>query len=208
MALEGEGNVNYIDDLSGFATNPEDGDDPTEGAEHIRLTKKAVYQSFPNVDGAVTVTDTELNTLTGTSLGSYVPVGGIIMFNGTITGLPANWKVCDGNNGTPDLAGSFILGTATQGEITDTGGSADAIVVAHTHTGTTDDPGTHTHTLQLQFAGPSDITTGTGGPVNGSANTGADGDHTHDFTTASTGVSGTGANLPPYYKLAYIMRIS
>ena len=79
MALEGEGNVNYIDDLSGFATNPENGDDPTEGAEHIRLTKKAVYQSFPNVDGAVTATDTQLNYVAGVTPGSALANGAVVL---------------------------------------------------------------------------------------------------------------------------------
>jgi len=69
MALE-ESGVDYIDDL--VITDPTNGEDPTDGAGHIRSIKKAVKQSFPAVDGAVTSTDTELNYLDGSTPGSAV----------------------------------------------------------------------------------------------------------------------------------------
>ena len=44
-----------------------------------------------------------------------IPVGGVIMFAGDISGFPliinkVKWQLCDGNNGTPDLRGQFIRG--------------------------------------------------------------------------------------------------
>jgi hypothetical protein len=81
----------------------------------------------------------------------------------------------------------------------ETGGSKNAIVVAHTHTGTTDSSGSHAHTYtapsgnQILGAGTNSalFTTTTG-------TTSTAGAHTHTFTTDSTGSSGTNANLPPY----------
>lgn len=73
--------------------------------------------------------------------GGTTPIGGIIMFNGTITALPANWRLCDGNNNTPNLTNRFVYGTNVQANIGNTGGNATTSSTAvpaatHTHTGT------------------------------------------------------------------------
>ena len=56
-------NASYVADLN--PAWPLDSDPAREGAEQIRVVKTATQQSFPNIDGAVTVTDTELNALPG-----------------------------------------------------------------------------------------------------------------------------------------------
>jgi hypothetical protein len=95
----------------------------------------------------------------------------------------------------------------------ETGGSKDAIVVSHTHTGTTGGSGAHTHTL-LYSSGQGTLVDSIGGGANGSiANSGTagmtnPGDHTHSFTTASTGSSGTNANLQPYITVYMWKRVS
>jgi hypothetical protein len=82
------------------------------------------------------------------------------------------------------------------------GGSADAVVVAHSHSIT--DPG-HLHSINTN-----DSSDG-GGDQSPEIGTGAD-RFTNLATTGisidSAGVSGVNQNLPPYYALAYIMRIS
>ncbi len=61
MALE---TGDYIDDLN--PSNPVHATDPvSQGDDHIRLLKKCVQQSFPNVDGAVNFTPAEANLLDG-----------------------------------------------------------------------------------------------------------------------------------------------
>ena len=95
------------------------------------------------------------------------------------------------------------------------GGSADAVVVAHTHTvaGTATSAGAHTHKLrcdqdaQYTSSGTRSWTvhkaeSGASGTVGITDSKGA---HTHPVTGSadSTGVSGTNANLPPY-KAYYI----
>jgi len=60
----------YISDLN--PAWPLGADDRNQGDDHLRLVKRLVQQSFPNVEGAVTVTQLELNSLDGVSAGQTV----------------------------------------------------------------------------------------------------------------------------------------
>ena len=135
--------------------------------------------------------------------------GMILLWSGSIASIPSGWALCNGSNGTPDLRDRFIVGAGSTYAVDATGGSADAIVVSHTHTGTTDSSGSHNHTVQLAGgASPTGtLATGFAFNVGPTMNTSTAGAHTHTFTTASSGSSGTNANLPPYYALAYIMKL-
>lgn len=100
-------------------------------------------------------------------------------------------------------AGRVIVGQNASDALFDTleetGGSKDAIVVSHTHTGTTASNGTHSHTFNVNDAGGRFTATGSPGTFAGVTNTtDPAGAHTHTFTTDSAGSSGTNANLPPY----------
>lgn len=142
------------------------------------------------------------------------PAGVIVLWSGSIGSIPAGWVLCNGNNGTPDLRDRFVVGAGSTYSVDATGGSADAIVVSHTHTATSvvTDPG-HTHTLDSprQPAGgviggstntPAAAPSGGPIPTTDSNTTGI----TVATTNASAGTSGTNANLPPYYALCYIMK--
>ena len=130
--------------------------------------------------------------------------GMIMLWSGSIGSVPSGWALCNGSNGTPDLRDRFVIAAGSTYAVGATGGSADAIVVSHTHTATVTDPG-HTHggasvalTSGASFTAPGG---GTFSPAAlPSATTGI------SVTNASAGTSGTGANLPPYYALAYIMK--
>jgi hypothetical protein len=147
----------------------------------------------------------------GTSTGTTIPTGMISLWYGSIGSVPLGWYLCDGTNGTPDLRDRFVVGAGSTYSVAATGGSANAIVVSHTHTATSTvtDPG-HTHTM-IAISGaslgggsetiPRTPNTNTTFTTN-SATTGI----TVGTTNASTGVSGTNANLPPYYALAYVMK--
>ena len=84
-------------------------------------------------------------------------------------------------------AGNAAFDTAEE-----TGGSADAVVVSHTHTVT--DPG-HTHSITEVAA--QTITGGASAALQ-SGGAGTTGSNTTGITVASAGVSGTNANLQPY----------
>jgi len=173
-----------------------------------------------------------------------VPVGGILMYSGSLASLTANWHLCDGTSGTPDLRGRFIVGaggTYAQGAT----GGADTVTLTtaqipgHTHTGpshthgsgtlSTGSNGSHIHnditrrTRAEVTHGHTTTKTGVAAPPtdhtgNDTINTGSAGSHTHSISgstasagtgnTGSTGGGGSHENRPPYYALAYVMRIS
>ena len=92
------------------------------------------------------------------------------------------------------------MGAGSTYAVAATGGSKDAVVVSHSHTLT--DPG-HTHTAAQPYSGS---TYANGGSYYGQGDTRATGSSTTGITVDTEGVSGTNANLPPYYALAYIMK--
>lgn len=56
----------YIDDL--VVTNPDGGDAKSQGDDHMRLIKKAIKNTFPNIAGPVTATQAELNKTDGVTV--------------------------------------------------------------------------------------------------------------------------------------------
>jgi len=139
---------------------------------------------------------------------SSVPSGCILLWSGSIGSIPAGFVLCNGSNSTPDLRDRFVVGAGSSYAVDATGGSANAIVVSHTHTGTTATNGSHTHTLNYSAwsDGLSGGFTGNLTPMGISNTLSTAGSHNHTFTTDSSGNSGTNANLPPYYALCYIMK--
>lgn len=142
--------------------------------------------------------------------GGGVPTGAIIMWSGTIATIPEGWALCDGTNGTPNLVNRFIVGssidaggqsvTSITGGNTKTGGTSNAIVVQHSHTIT--DPG-HFHTVASRVSGGGwDNAAGSSDPGNRNTDT-----KTTGISINQSGQSGTNQNLPPYFALAYIMKL-
>jgi len=139
--------------------------------------------------------------------------GMILMWSGSFGTIPTGYALCNGENGTPNLADRFIMGASSTYEPGDTGGSADATLPSHTHTGSTNTTGNHQHTLPHYLV---QAVSGTGDidrdneyqqwKALSGQKTGSTGNHAHTFTTASSGASATNANLPPYYALAFIMK--
>jgi hypothetical protein len=135
--------------------------------------------------------------------------GMILIWSGSLGSVPTGWVLCDGTNATPDLRDRFIVGAGNTYAVGATGGSANAIVVTHTHTATSvvTDPG-HVHSYQQPSGSPNnaagsipnDITQVAANTASAVTNI------TVATTNANAGTSGTNANLPPYYALAYIMK--
>jgi microcystin-dependent protein len=142
-----------------------------------------------------------------------IPVGGIIMWSGTIANIPTGWALCNGSNGTPDLRNRFIVaaGTdtqnvwsfnATSGISTFTNGQT-SVGVGSTggeiaHQLTIAELASHTHTYQRNNGA---WNTGTSGNTAVAANQGES-----SYNTSSTGGDQYHENRPPYYALAFIMR--
>jgi microcystin-dependent protein len=142
---------------------------------------------------------------------TILPVGGIILWSGSVAAIPANWALCDGTSGTPNLMDRFVVGAGSTYAVAATGGAAtvtlDATQIpahshtadgnltaasagAHTHTGTTNTTGAHTHSVGTYNYNVDhanfDRAYSRGSNAN-SINTGSAGDHSHTFTTASNG---------------------
>ena len=157
------------------------------------------------VDSQINSLNTTINVVVKDS---SIPKGAIIMWSGSITTIPSGWTLCNGANGTPDLRNRFVIGSGSAYPVGTTGGSKDAIVVEHTHTGIAATAGSHTHGSTT----PSDFTYGGDGwnkavKYDSRGNTNSSGEHTHPLTINQAGSSGTNANLPPYYALAFIMKL-
>ena len=183
--------------------------------------------------------DNELDasSLTTNLTNSFVPVGGIIMWSGTVAAAEAltNWAICDGDNGTPDLRDRFVLGvgsssnpsTASKGD--DAGSNSiqltEGQMPQHNHDFTDPghghgitDPG-HFHTTldgvgRGNYAEPRNVGVGSDGNVNDTGNT------DNKTTGISVDSNTTGITLQPkgngdsidirskYLALCYIMRIT
>ena len=101
MALE---SGTYIDSL--VATNPVATDGLAQADDHMRLIKAAIKATFPNITGAVTVTHTDLNTVTTPAF----PAGTRMLFQQTAA--PTGWTKDTTND---DKALRVVSGTAGSG---------------------------------------------------------------------------------------------
>lgn len=173
----------------------------------------AAATASPGTNTTQIATTAFVTTAIAAATAALVPAGMIMIWSGSVGSIPSGWVLCNGSNSTPDLRDKFVIGAGNSYAVAATGGSANAVVVSHTHTATTSltDPG-HTHLAGVNsVTGPGN--NGGGwfvGPNNGLGFIG-------NMTTSTTGISastsvstegssGNNANLPPYYALCYIMK--
>ena len=167
---------------------------------------------------ATTVNATTVNATTVNGYGT-IPIGGIIMWSGATTAIPTGWALCNGqtvnSQTTPDLRDKFIVGAGNTYSVASTGGRTSATLIPQNLP-------QHTHTYKDGFytdAFPaSSVTIPSGGGADQSAahvgSNGTDEDNTYIYwrqmTTDPAGYVNPEAVvlLPPYYALAYIMRVN
>lgn len=101
-----------------------------------------------------------------------IPIGGIIMWSGSLASVPQGWAICDGTQGAPDLRNRFILG-AGQGT-----------APPNTTGGSNFSPVTFGTTNEVPFV--------VGLPL---------------FNVAVPASFNSVSTIPPYYSLAFIMRV-
>jgi hypothetical protein len=207
---------NAIRSLMSLLKNQQDGSsgDPFTVAGTLVASGQAVASGTLNVTGAFQLDGTAggsgqvLLSAGGSNTptwGTAFVAGMIMLWSGSSATIPSGWLLCDGSSSTPDLRNRFVVGATSTYAVGATGGSADAIVVSHTHTATVTDPG-HTHPFRTGAGGINDQVTITSanqydvGTSTRSAVTGI------SVSNSTTGSSGTNANLPPYYALCYIMK--
>ena len=191
--------------------------------------------AFTGVVTAPTAPAQTANTMVATTefvINNGTPTGALMMWaTGT---APSGWLLCNGQaisrttyatlfsvigttfglgNGSttfnvPDYRDRMPVGAGTSYAIAGTGGSKDAVLVAHSHSVT--DPG-HAHTM-TSVPTTSSVYDGT---IDGSYNAGNQdrnyttrdtNTNTTGITIQSAGTSGTNANMPPYMGIQFIIK--
>jgi microcystin-dependent protein len=179
------------------------------------------------------VAGVSIGALISNAINAALPIGAIMLWSGSAAAIPAGWALCNGTGGTPDLRDRFLVGAGGSYAVGATGGSANASLVAHSHTvsasGTTSGSGGHSHSVNdpghshTNTTGSQILSNGTAVFLSGYNNDGTTsaaatgisvngvGDHTHSVSvsgsTSADGSSATNANLPPFYALCYIMKV-
>ena len=165
---------------------------PTISVNAITASGSVTASSFIG-DGS-NLTNIQAGQVQGNSI--FVQ-GMIIMWNSTVASIPTGFVLCDGNNGTPDLRGRFVVGHhPSNGDygVDDTGGAEDvtltiAQIPSHKHDTSVD------NTKLFPSNGQTSINFG-----------GAGGYPATTFTMSNTGGGQSHENRPPYYALCYIMK--
>jgi hypothetical protein len=159
----------------------------------------------PTASSGTNTTQIATTAFVAAAITTVFPSGGIIIWSGSAAAIPSGWVLCNGSNSTPDLRDKFVVGAGSTYAVGATGGSANAIVVSHTHTATVTDPG-HTHSYEAFIDGS--LGHGGGATTNDAPTALTTGSNTTGITVgiSTTGSSATNANLPPYYALCYIMK--
>ena len=178
------------------------------------LADARLSSNIPKLDAAQTFTEdqTVVGKVTATSFSGNgtIPVGGIIMWSGTTP--PTGWALCTGQtvngNETPDLRGRFVLASGnalglSARTVGQTGGE-------QAHTLTTAEMPAHSHDFRSDGAAVL-ILGGASGQFADSDDSGGFGETDPIFRPSKVQNTGGGDahnNMPPFYVLAFIMRVN
>lgn len=161
-------------------------------------------QQLEATKAAITYVDEEIKKIAAYN----VPRGAIVMWSGSVTQLPTGWVLCNGLNGSPNLQGKFIVGynpnDPEYNGIGNTGGS-DYVTLG------IDQMPAHNHIDSLQTLDPDRV-------FNHFSYRTLDGgvemlrgkwqhDRMYQGYTSTSGGSQPHENRPPYYVLAFIIKL-
>ena len=168
-----------------------------EGSLEVENT--AAFHEDVTVEGTISALNYGLNA----EGNGPVPQGGIIMWSGSVSNIPFGWALCDGTNGTPDLRGRFILGRNDDSE-SNTGGET-----THRHQVNSHSHWTNIGQCNIQNYRHGKVVTDLIGydnvfmPSSGYIYV----DPPNTQSTSSSPYTNYVEHLPPYYRLAYIMKL-
>jgi microcystin-dependent protein len=160
-----------------------------------------------------------------------IPSGVIVLWSGAVDNIPVGWALCDGKKylrfdgkgeiETPNLSGMFVVGAGIGYGVGDSGGS-DSVALSinqlpgHNHgKGTlTTNSSSHNHQVEDFHSLPNNYWGSSGGmqesaPSDYSTRTTTNNHHSHSIS-GNTDYVGSGhshENRPPYYALAYIIKL-
>ena len=196
-----------------MVTSATDGDLTFNATTNTLSSSNISIANDLGVTGATTLTGNLAVTAPSTISGyGTIPIGGIIMWSGTIANIPTGWALCNGSNSTPDLRNRFVVGAHSDGAggagpgfDADNGTLSSNYTPGNTggYTGiglTIGEIPSHSHTVSSVCTFPGDVSDPAGGGNNHN--------NTSSLGTSSAGGDKFHENRPPYYALAFIMRIS
>jgi microcystin-dependent protein len=148
-------------------------------------------------------------TVSAVAGASAFTTGMILMFNGVTA--PATWAFCDGTNGTPDLRDKFVISSGASHPAGSSGGATSVTLAvgnlpAHQHALTNGTANVATSCLTVAGGGGgtgivnNQISRPSGEAVNSASST-------ISGQTDSVGSGTAFSIIPPYYALAYIMKL-
>lgn len=198
----------------------------------IRTTSDLQVGNNLTVAGNITSSDTISAASINVPGFGLVPKGIIVMWSGEPSAIPAGWALCDGTNGTPDLRGRFVVGydnreaatpkdlvypdnknVKNYGAVGNTGGRNGVLLTAeesglrqHNHsvyfnmdTGNDD----NNHDNIFSFSGGDEVSETQPIEMIGRRDVNVIGT---DNSVSSSAIE-THENRPPYYVLAYIVKL-
>lgn len=158
-----------------------------------------------NITGTTQLLSVPYALYAAQSGGNTIPSGLIVMWSGLITNIPSGWALCNGTSGTPNLTNKFIYGVSSAQNPGATGGDT-------THSFSvpmTDIISGGSSSSQIGYSAGSAqyfahyTTTGWWEP-NGTYSSLSSPSTTYGTAPTTTN---NGNCLPPYYKLAFIMKL-
>ena len=168
--------------------------------EHLTISNEAIQNigtNFSNINTTVSI-----NRLGVKGTVNFTKLRGIIVaWSGQVADIPDGWGYCDGSTytaldgsslTTPDLRSKFILGSSTEYPLSEQGGE-------ETHVLSEKEIPAHSHgysELNIQNPNVTYAQLGYGGQAN--------------FVSSESSLVGGGKshnNMPPYYTLAFIIKL-
>ena len=133
-----------------------------------------------------------------------LPAGVIVMWSGAVDKFPPGWALCDGKNGTPDLQNRFVLGAGKR-KVNEADGE-ESITLS------VDQMPSHNHSGNVSYTNtkPEYVTKKIYHAWNSNqqfSNNAKDATQTANVALNPAGKGQAHNNMPPYYVLAYIMKL-
>ena len=168
-----------------WAFDPEIGPFIQELLDIIWQLRTRTGGDFDVVEGSQPLTygdsSAEALGLAQRAIDGAIPIGAIVLWSGSIATIPSGWSLCDGSSGTPNLTAKFVIhADSDSGGTFDVGDTSAAAIAA------TNGAPSATTTVDNDGAGSTVLVASSG--------------HGHTITITP--------DIPPYYALAYIQRIS
>jgi microcystin-dependent protein len=185
-------------------------------SDFVRLKDLKTFRQLPhqvssaiNEDKADQLATSRALKLLNDKIGglSIVPTGVVVMWSGALNNIPEGFALCDGQNGTPNLRNRFIVGAGDEYSVGITGGAKEVEL-------NTSQIPAHTHLIMANAIATNDtVSSGTQmaktrtGGGRSDANLGGVSNPALVGKSSSVGGGDPHENRPPYYSLAFIIKL-